>query len=115
MDSALEGTGFEPSVPRGDRLRFHLADAHRVPRHVGLAAMPGHLDPVCVTRRCSDEVAILAAHPIASFGSAMRLHRRRAARPAPPPPSPPPDPEDPVDPHSPDEAAIFSTFAAVPS
>jgi hypothetical protein len=29
----------------------------------------------------------------------------------PPPPSPPPDPEDPA--HSPDEAAIFSAFAAV--
>jgi hypothetical protein len=31
----------------------------------------------------------------------------------PPPPSPPPDPEDPADAHSPDEAAIFSAFAAV--
>jgi hypothetical protein len=29
------------------------------------------------------------------------------------PPTPLPDPEDPADPHSPDEAAIFSAFAAI--
>jgi len=47
-----------------------------------------------------------------TFGSAMRLHRRRAARPAHRHRAHHPIPKI-LDPHSPDEGAIFSAFAAV--
>src|SRR5215472_11433696 len=47
-DSPLEGDGFELPVPRGDRLRFRLAQGHR---RAGSAATPGCRDRVCAIRR----------------------------------------------------------------
>jgi hypothetical protein len=49
---------------------------------------------------------------IRTFGSAMRLHRRRTGRPAHRHRAHHPIPKI-LDPHSPDKGAIFSAFAAV--
>ena len=55
-------TQFSAEIGFGSR----LADGHRVPRHVGSAATPGHHDRVCVSRRwrrLEFEVGVPSAGP----------------------------------------------------
>ena len=59
------------------------------------------------------EVAFLKPEPSSVLAVLPQTVTPSRGTSGPPPPSPPPDTEDPADPHSPDEAAIFSAFAAI--
>ena len=59
------------------------------------------------------EVGLLQPEPPSMLAALPQTVPPSRGTSGPPPPSPPPDREDPANLHSPDEAAIFSAFAAV--
>ena len=68
-DSPLEGTGFEISVPRGDKLRFWLAQGHRC---AGSAATLGHLIEFVCACRAMGATAGAAARETFARGASPR-------------------------------------------